>query len=83
MKVHQVKCWNDYFEAIASGDKTFDLRKDDRNYAVDDHVVFEEFRQAVGEYTGRVTRRRIKYILRDFDGLQPGYCILGLEYTMQ
>jgi ParB family chromosome partitioning protein len=78
MAVHHLKSWPEFFKAIANGDKTFDLRRDDRNYAVDDHVTFEEFRPGVGEYTGVTATRRIAYVLRDFEGLMPGYCILGL-----
>lgn len=83
MQVHQVKCWMRYFPAIADGIKNFDLRKDDRGYNVGDEIVFEEYQLSTKEYTGRVVRRRIKYILRDFEGLFPDYCILGLEYTKQ
>jgi len=78
MTTHHLKSWPEYFKAIAHDLKTFDLRKDDRNYQPGDIVVFEEFRPGTGEYTGATATRRVVYILRDFDGLQPGYCILGL-----
>ncbi len=78
MTTHHVKCWPDYFKSIVRGEKTFDLRKNDRGYEIGDDVVFEEYRPGVGEYTGATTARRIVYVLREFEGLQPGYCILGL-----
>ena len=78
MTTHQLKCWPEYFTAIAHDLKTFDLRKDDRGYAAGDIIEFEEFRPGVGEYTGRTATRRVVYVLKDFDGLMPGYCILGL-----
>ena len=34
---------------------------------------------ASGDYTGNILHRRITYVLRNFEGLQPGFCILGLE----
>jgi ribosomal protein S17 len=74
---HAVKCWPEYFKAIADHSKTFDLRIDDRGYQVGDDITFEEFRPGVGEYTGEVVTREIVFILRDFAGLMPGYCILG------
>jgi hypothetical protein len=79
MTTHHVKSWPQFFRAITLDLKSFDLRKDDRSYQVGDTVVFEEFKPGVGTYTGEKTARRIVYILRDFDGLQPGYCILGLK----
>lgn len=78
MTTHHVKSWPEYFTAIAHDLKTFDLRKDDRGYAAGDIIEFEEFRPGVGEYTGRTATRRVVYVLKDFDGLMPGYCILGL-----
>jgi len=78
MKTHTVKSWPEYFAVIKIGSKTFDLRKNDRNYQEGDDVVFEEFRPGIGTYTGRSVRRRITYVLREFDGLMPGYCILAL-----
>jgi hypothetical protein len=78
MTTHTVKSWPEYFEAIADGTMTFNLRKDDRGYEVGDLIEFEEYRPSVGEYTGETVTCRIGYILKDFDGLMPGYVILGL-----
>jgi hypothetical protein len=79
MTTHHVKSWPRFYQPIAEGVKTFDIRKDDRGYAVGDDIVMEEFRPGVGEYTGEKLTRRIVYILRDFEGgLMPDYCILGL-----
>lgn len=78
MKTHQLKSWPEFFEPIAMGVKTFDLRKDDRGYSVGDDVQFEEINPRLDERTGKVATRRITYILRDFAGLMPGYCILGI-----
>lgn len=80
MTTHQVKSWPEYFTAIAHDLKTFDLRKDDRpgGYQPGDIIQFGEFRPGLGKYTGRKVTRRVTYVLRDFDGLLPGYCIVGL-----
>lgn len=77
---HTVKCWPELFKAIVHDLKTFDLRKDDRpgGYQPGDFIVFEEFNPDTKEYTGEKTTRRIIYKLENFDGLMPGYCILGL-----
>lgn len=78
MTTHTLKSWPAFYKAIAHELATFDLRKDDRGYQPGDIIEFEEFRPGVGEYTGAKTTRRVAYIFRDFDGLTPGYCILGL-----
>jgi len=36
---HALKCWPEYYKAIESGEKTFDLRKDDRPFKVGDTVI--------------------------------------------
>lgn len=82
MKTHNLKIWQQRFDAVRNGTKTFDIRKDDRGFNVGDTVVLEEFRHGVGEYTGRKLSRVIRYIARGDDaescGLKPGYCVLGI-----
>jgi Domain of unknown function (DUF3850) len=34
MKAHEVKSWPEFFELVYNGTKTFELRKNDRGYAV-------------------------------------------------
>lgn len=78
MTTHQLKCWSEYFKPISNNTKTFDLRKNDRGFKVGDDIAFEEYNPATSEYVGPVAIRRIVYMLEHFDGLMPGYCILGL-----
>ena len=75
--IHEIKILPKYYDAVISNIKHFELRKDDRDYQVGDFVVLKEWEN--GEYTGRDTRFKIEYILRDCAeyGLMDGYCILG------
>lgn len=76
--MHELKILPEYFEAVASGKKQFELRKDDRDYQVGDFIDFCEWNGK--EYTGvRYGCVRIRYILRNCPeyGLMDGYCILG------
>lgn len=82
---HELKVWPEFFKALVSGEKTFELRHDDRGFRVGDVLWLREWRRlkivegiAIGEYTGRDTRRSITYVLSGF-GLQPGYVCLGLK----
>ena len=86
MRVHEVKCWREYFTAIADGSKPFDLRRNDRDYAVGDKMRFLEWDDCKGAFTGRKVTRRITYMLEGvgvdalppLHGLARGYAILGL-----
>jgi len=78
MTEHKVKSWPEFFNDIADGTKTFDLRKNDRDYQVGDTIVFEEFKPRLGTYTGELVTCRIGHMLKEFPGLMPGYVILGL-----
>ena len=78
MKIHVLKILPKYFNEVASINKQFELRKDDRDYKVGDFLLFKEF--ADGEYTGRSFGCvQISYILRNCPeyGLMDGYCVLG------
>lgn len=84
---HKVKSWPQFFEANASGAKTFDLRRStDRDYRVGDYLRMQEFEPKTARYTGRELLVRITYVtsaafpcaLSD-NGLNPGFCILGFH----
>lgn len=40
---HELKTWPRYFDAVKRGDKSFEVRRDDRGYAVGDTLVLREF----------------------------------------
>jgi hypothetical protein len=44
MAVHELKCWPEYYDAIADGRKRFELRMDDRRFAVGDILVLEKWK---------------------------------------
>jgi hypothetical protein len=83
---HELKTWPEYFEAISTGEKTFDLRKDDRGFKVGDTLRLREWSPVSKEYSGRELTRRIAYILPHLPtagcaatfGLQAGHAILAL-----
>lgn len=78
MKIHELKITPEYFEAVRTRRKQFELRKDDRGYEVGDLVRLKEYEN--GDYTGReIGCYIIIYILRNCPeyGLKEGYCIIG------
>lgn len=41
--VHAVKCYPKYFAPLSTGEKTFEVRKNDRPYRVGDYLAVNEF----------------------------------------
>lgn len=76
---HELKTWPIFFEHCWSGRKTFELRKDDRDFRIHDRLILMEFDPETKEYSGRLLQADVGYILRDTEfGLAEDYCILGL-----
>lgn len=77
MTLHRLKVWPEFFAALQDGTKTFEVRRDDRLYAVGDTLHLEEFDVEKG-YTGRSLSVQVTYLLREH-GLRRGFVVLGLK----
>lgn len=42
--IHELKCYPEYFEALVSGKKSFEIRKNDRGFQVGDYIALNEYR---------------------------------------
>lgn len=77
MKLHELKILPKYYEKVKSGEKRFEIRKDDRDFKVGDLIRLQEFDN---EYTGRDCLFEIIYKLDGgCHGLEKGYCILSIK----
>ncbi len=77
---HQLQTWPPYFEAVARGDKKFEGRKDDRNFAVGDFLHLQEWCPEKQEYTGRECMVRITFKLGGGAfGIAKGWCVLSID----
>lgn len=75
--IHDLKILPEYFEAVLKGVKTFELRKNDRNFKTEDMLKLREYSN--GQYTGREVLKRVTYILEGGSyGLEEGYVILAI-----
>ncbi len=77
MKVHNLKIKPQYFKDVVSGDKTFEVRKNDRDFEVGDVIFLGEYEN--GRYTGITAYAKITYILDDPEYCKEGYAILGIK----
>lgn len=78
MKTHYLKTWPEYFQHVESGNKTFEVRKNDRYFEVGDILVLEEWRPDSKEYTGKLVDRKVTYVY--FGGpVAPGFVVMGMK----
>jgi hypothetical protein len=86
---HTLKTWPTYYDAIARGEKPFDVRRDDRGFQKGDVIILQ--RTGEGQHNRHEVdygydlkprfqlRRTITYILTGGQfGIEPGYVVLGL-----
>lgn len=80
---HIVKIKKQYFVKLLSEEKTFELRKNDRNYKVGDVIILKEIDDYDLKFPfnrGREVKAEITYILKGpVYGLETGYCILAIK----
>jgi hypothetical protein len=77
MQLHTLKTWPDQFTALTDGSKTFEVRYDDRGFAVGDLLRLAEWDPDTSRFTDRMLLRRVTHLHRGF-GLADGYVVLGL-----
>lgn len=76
-KTHNLKCWPDVFQLMLDGKKTFEYRKNDRDYQEGDTLHEREWDPQDEEYSGRFFDVDVLLVI---DGGQFGipvdYCIM-------
>ena len=81
VKVHELKIVPEYFRAVKEGKKTFEIRKNERNFKVGEYIDLREYSGDKG-YTGNRLCLKIVYMIESDcfpQGLKDGYCVLGIE----
>lgn len=78
LNCHDLKLWPQFFPALARGEKTFEIRKNDRNFQVGDGLRLREWDPVEERYTGREVQAEISYVLSGW-GLEEGFVCLGLK----
>lgn len=81
-RVHNLKCHAVYFDALECGDKTFEIRRDDRGYQTGDTLKLQRWDAERNRYTRpkRFLTLRVVWILRGGQfGIDPGYVAMSVE----
>lgn len=80
---HVLKCWLPFFEVVMYGEKTFEVRKNDRGFQRGDTLLLREWdpdaNYGSGRYTGREGLKVVTYVLGGFAGIEDGYVVMGLR----
>ncbi|MFX3616109.1 MAG: DUF3850 domain-containing protein [Sporolactobacillus sp.] len=72
---HELKILPWYFKAVMSGNKKFEIRKNDRNFKEGDTVILHEWSEDEG-FTGKQITRTIGF-LTDFEQ-KKGFVVFSL-----
>jgi hypothetical protein len=75
---HELKTWTAFFKCLQDGSKTFEIRKNDRDYKVGDRLWCREYNPETHSYLGPDISFEVTYVMKDHDGLRPGYVIMGI-----
>lgn len=75
--LHKLKTIQPYYDASESGLKTFEIRKNDRNFKLGDVLVLYEWTGSSA--TGRRHIKQVTFILSDKPWLPEGYVCMALQ----
>lgn len=83
MRHHRLKTWPTYYDAVAAGEKLFEVRKNDRFFQCGDTVELvrldEDKHSACYSRPWQILTFRVGPVLQGGQfGLEPGYCIFSL-----
>lgn len=86
MQTHTLKTIGHYFDAVERGEKTFEVRLNDRGFQTGDVLKLVRIEESgayspgrEGRFSTRHLLRRITYIMQGGHfGIETRYCVLGL-----
>jgi len=76
---HFLKTIQPYFDAVKDGSKTFEHRRNDKNFEVGDTVCLREYDMMHNSYSGEEIWVIITFVLEDRAGLDDRFCIFSFE----
>lgn len=85
---HSIKSQLGPFQEVWDGIKTFEWRENDRNYAVGDFLLLNEWNsesvlgedsEFCGRFTGRIILAKVTSMLEEEFGVTKGYCVMSIK----
>jgi len=77
--IHELKMEPRYFEDVMIRIKTFEIRRNDRNFETGDYLALNEYDPIEKRYSGRALLVRIVYMVTDERFCKKGFVIMGIE----
>ena len=77
MNYHELKTWDEFWDDLVSGAKTFEIRKDDRNFKVGDVLIQKKLNPRTKTFSGDILNFYITY--KTTFKQKKGYCVLGIR----
>jgi hypothetical protein len=78
MRIHDLKCWPEPFQAIRDRSKRFEFRKNDRDYQEGDVLRLREWDPFTESFTGRDELHEVTYLLTEGFGIPDGFCVMSI-----
>lgn len=80
MRVHNLKILNDFADAVVMGDKTFEIRENDRGYQKGDYIKFQAI-DKIGILNPHCINDKLYIItfVMNGCGIKNGYVVLGIK----
>lgn len=82
IRAHELKLNREYFTEVLKGNKTAELRKDDRDYRIGDKIILKEWLPRKKTFTGRVIVKKITHITwisQWVPGSEEGWAVLSMR----
>ncbi|WP_371923041.1 DUF3850 domain-containing protein [Flavobacterium sp. B183] len=61
------------------GIKKVEVRKNDRNFQERDILILNEYNPKTERYTGNQIKRKVDFVVKNVDGLDPEYVVLQIS----
>jgi len=83
IRTHELKTVEPFFSDVFNGNKTAEIRMNDRDYRRGDLLILKQYFKhrghATGYFTGRYVGAKVTHVLKNDNYLQPGYVMLSFE----
>lgn len=75
---HNLKTWPEWFSLTKNGQKTFELRFNDRGFKEGDIIILTEYDPVKKELTGNKLTKKVGYVIDNPSYIAPGYILMSL-----